>query len=164
MLHTQQNLQTPKSFGTQQNRKASGMRRFKGFSLIEVMVSSALLVIAITGTLSAFSSATRVYEHQRKTTYAITIAESTLEDLLMRFQGDNQTKVSGAEYGPHCYSRDGKFLKDASSSTCPGGTYYEVSWLSSQVGTYNKVIRLGVTVRWEETQGQKTIQLSTLRN
>ncbi|MCP4504665.1 MAG: prepilin-type N-terminal cleavage/methylation domain-containing protein [Deltaproteobacteria bacterium] len=170
MFHLPSTIDLKKAFQTLLSPKANQRQKrlrkhlLRGFSLIEVMVSSALLVIAITGTLTAFTSATRVYEHQRKSTHAITIAESTLEDLLLRFQGDNQTKIYAGEYGPHCYSRVGKFLKDASSSSCPDGTYYNVTWVSSAVDLLDDIIRLEVIVRWNEAQGAKDIRLTTLRN
>jgi len=143
--------------------KRKRLRSARGFSLLEVMISSALLLLAIAGTLSGMGTAMRVYEHQRKTSNAINIAESTIEDLLLRFQGDNQTKVSGSEYGPHCYDIDGKFQADASSGTCPTTTYYRATWKSS-ASSLQGIVNLTVYVRWDETSGTKEINLTTSRN
>jgi prepilin-type N-terminal cleavage/methylation domain-containing protein len=145
---------------TSRPRRAS--KSVQGFSLLEVMISSALLLLAISGTLSGMGTAFKVYEHQRKTSNAIVIAESTIEDFLLRFRGDPQTRVGG-EYGPHCYNLDGLFLKDASSSSCPAGTYYRATWRVDPT-SLDGINKTTVFVRWFESTGEETITLFTVRN
>ncbi len=59
------------------------MRR--AFSLIEVMISSTMLILGISALISGVHVATQQQEHNRKVSAALLISERRLEELLLLF-------------------------------------------------------------------------------
>src|SRR5689334_23324177 len=78
------------------------MKASRGFSLIEVMTAVSLFSIALIATFTAWTTATRLIEHQRHAGFALHAGESTMEELLLL-----STTDSALPSGQQCFDRDG---------------------------------------------------------
>ena len=56
-----------------------------GFSLLETLMAGAIFLVAMLGVVSAVSTATTQYQHQRNATIALQVAERTMEELLLEY-------------------------------------------------------------------------------
>ncbi len=141
---------SPKAKSKSVKRRRRGPR---GFSLLEAMISGALLTISVSGTLSAYSNVAAQYQNQRHTTQAMNIAEGTLEDLLLRFNGD--TEIAPGSHGPLNFDRDGEIQGGA-------GTY-QATWtvLPHPIDGIRTIV---VTVAWDSMLGPRTLVLTTDRS
>jgi type II secretory pathway pseudopilin PulG len=157
----------------------------RGFSLLEVLVAGALFLITVSGVLSAASTATTTFEHQRKLTQAMSVGEFVLEELLLRYTSSDELRQNA--------SRTGGLITSATPATrCIGGDLQPSvaceavavpapagfsSAFTGRVGTdgaygVNVVVtdindlalrHLIVVVAWRETSGVRTIRLDTYR-
>lgn len=134
-------------------RPRANSRPPKGFTLLETLISSALLVMAITGVVSAFSGISRSFEHQRHMTQAMALAESQLESLLQRYQ--SHVDLTNIVHPTLHFDREGK--QQASASV------YAVNWTVTP--TPFGMRRVKVTVSWTEGSGGSphTLSFQTLR-
>lgn len=157
----------------------------RGFSLLEVMVAGALFLVTVTGVLSATSTATATFEHQRKLTQAMSVAEYTIEELLLRYGSHDELRLNSA--------RSGGLVSSATPATrclgpdllpatgCEVATIVPATGFASGFsgtagldGAYgiNVVVtniddlslrHLIVVVAWRESSGLRTLTLETYR-
>ena len=130
----------PCLFGAASPKAARGRRQGGpgGFTILEAMISAAILLIAISGLLTAFSGLAKTFEHQRHLTPALSIAESAMEGLLLLPASHDDLK--NVVHAPRFFDRDGQEVLTPDA--------YELSWSIS--GTSYGMRRLTVTVSWEE--------------
>lgn len=134
-------------------------RGARGFSLLEVMISSSFLIVSIAGTLSAFSAVMDAQNHQKHLTTALQIAEAELEGLLLRYSSDDELE-SGTTHPttPLYFNQKGVRVATAGAST------YEVTWETVPHATLSGIRNVIVTVEWKERSETKSFQLSSYRN
>ena len=128
----------------------------KGFSLIEVMMSAALAGLAISGTVTALLSVKGFEAQQVAKTNALTIAEDQIEELLVRFRGDDD--INAGNWGPVSYDRAGK------PTTSVSDTFYTLTWEVRANEPIENIRRIEVTVRWDSTLGEQELSLQTERS
>jgi len=124
----------------------------KGFSLIEVMVSSALLLLALAGTLSGMSTAIRLHANQRQATVALHVAEAELESLIVARQADARLDL-GVRADRH-FNSDG--LEVASASQ-----FLLVTTVTPLSGIDLKQVQ--VVVSWNNLGTPRRVILKTMR-
>jgi prepilin-type N-terminal cleavage/methylation domain-containing protein len=125
----------------------------KAFSLIEVMIASAMLGIGLAALMTAHGTAAGLSTHQERVTAALHLAEGQMENLLLRFPDSSDLSV-GAAHGPITFSSAGQ----------PTGTpFYSLSWTVSP-GPIPRTRRVDVTVNWTEGQRAQTLTLTTHRS
>jgi Tfp pilus assembly protein PilV len=152
-----------------------------GFSLIEVMVSSALFLASVGGVVSAISSASSVYEHQRRLTQAVSVGEYKMEELLLRYSSHAdlaitaKTDAAGVlESGtPNmtCLTPRLTPVTCPVSLTAAGtkvqvnndiGSNYLVYWFVSAAPVQG-LKQVDLFVAWNEAGGQRELPLMTYR-
>jgi hypothetical protein len=156
------------------------MRRPIGFSLIEVMVSSALFLASVTGVVSAVSSASTVYEHQRRLTQAVSVGEYKMEELLLRYSNHDDLMVTSiANSSGVLVSGTPKIAcltPKLVPVTCPvstmsgtqislgsnSGPDYLVYWFVSAAPVQG-LKQIDMVVTWRESVGQRELRLMTYR-
>ncbi len=134
----------------------------RGFSLVEVIVSSSMLLVGITGITMGVNVASRQHEHDRKVASAIVIAERRMEELLLLFPtslllSDGRHPAEGFER----FGADGKRRDDgefrlfyvATPATPPGAAIED---------TLPGLI-LEVQIAWDESVGERKLDLRTVR-
>lgn len=125
----------------------------KAFSLIEVMIASALLGIGLAAMMTAFGQATALESHQERVTAALHLAEGQLENLLLRYPDSPDLDV--ATHPPLGFTADG-----TPTTTAP---YFNLEWTVS-AGPIPRTRRVQVTVTWTEPRGAQTLSLATHRS
>ncbi|MDP2340078.1 MAG: hypothetical protein Q8O67_03905 [Deltaproteobacteria bacterium] len=129
----------------------------RAFSLIEVMVSSSLLIVGLTGIVSAMSTTTAQYEHQRHISRGIHIAESAVEELLIRPVSDANLAVGTWPVTPFNYDAEG-------DRVLSGPGTYHVQWTVSGGPVAVPAMRtVKVTVSWTERDSPRSFSLTTIR-
>lgn len=129
----------------------------RGFSLIEVMVSSTMLIAGLTGIISAISTTTSLHQHQRRITQGIAIGESVVEELLIRPISDTDLTSGNHPATPLQFDADGDRVVSGSGA-------YTVDWDVSSAPPAVPLMRtIKVNVRWTENGNSKTFSLSTIR-
>lgn len=130
-------------------------RRARAFSLIEVMLSSTLLIIGITAVVVGVTVALALHEHERKVARALVIAEKRMEDLLLLFR--NSTELSPGLHPPtgfEGFSENGR----------PGGTQFRVVYTATPAPAGSIGQTIEVTVSWDERLGERSLSLATARD
>lgn len=122
------------------------LRNCHGLTLIEAVVTTALLALAAVPIVSLFLAAFMRAETARLTTLATVVAESTLEDLRA-----TAFAALPAGCGPEAAVSD-PALPELARLTVQ-------SCVDALTG--GNVKRLTVTVRWEESSGPKALKLLT---
>jgi Tfp pilus assembly protein PilV len=129
----------------------------RGFSLLEVIVSSTLLIAGLTGIVSALSTTTTLSTHQRNVTQALQIAESTLESLLIRSVADPD--LTGGTHPATPLQFD-----DEGAPVLTGNGTYAVDWsVTAGPAAAPSMRRVSVRIRWTEFVGERSFSLTTLR-
>lgn len=136
-------------------RRLRPLRR--AFSLLEVILSSSILIIGISGLLVGVTVALNVHEHQRKVARALLIAERRMESLLVVFPG-----TPDVDAGRH--PAEGFELFDELGR--PGGNKFRVHYTITGRGAdgADGGFTVEVTVAWDERFGERTLSLETERN
>ena len=159
--------------------------RRAGFSLLEVMVAGVLFLVTISGVLSATSTATATFEHQRKLTQSMSVGEFSLEELLLRYGSHDELRlnatrssglVSAATPSTRCVGPDLlPSTRCATASILPHrGFASAFTGIAGDDGNYginvvvtdidNLALRhVIVVVAWRETSGLHTLTLETYR-
>ena len=132
---------------------AKTKKAVKGFSLIESMVSAALLTISVMGTFQAYSQATDYRENVRNLTQATNVAEGVLEDLILRFNGDSDLDIG--PHGPMYFDRDGEFQSAVSE--------YTATWTVVPNTAVDGIRTIEVDVQWTSKLGTRNLKLATER-
>ncbi len=127
-------------------------RRVRGFTILEVMMSGSILILALAGTLSGMSTALKLHQNSQKASIALHIAESEIETLLIARRTDDRLKIGSL--GPRHFDRKG----DEVSSANQFELQTDVSALA--IGDIKSVV---VTVKWENMGTQKQLLLKSMR-
>jgi type II secretory pathway pseudopilin PulG len=121
----------------------------RGFSLLEVMVSGALLIVGVTAALQGYSTATQRAIKDRHLTQAIHAAESAAESVLAREQSDGDLNA-----GNH---PDMLFFDDVGHELpSAAGASYVASWSINANTPIENIRRIAITVRWTDSGGGGT--------
>lgn len=129
-------------------------RVLAGFSLLEVMISGTMMLAGIAGMMSAYTTLSIHYAHQRHMTHGIHLAEAELEGLLVRF-ADDALLAPGLHPSVARYDATGNRVGS-------GGTYLvDVRVVSHPVIPGFR--RVTVIVRWQERGREASVQLTTER-
>lgn len=152
-----------------------------GFSLIEVMVSSALFLASVGGVVSAIASASGVYEHQRRLTQAVSVGEYKMEELLLRYSSHADLAITGTTNAAGVLVSGTPNLTCLTPRlapvTCPAsltaagtkvnvtddiGPNYLVYWFVSAAPVQG-LKQVDLIVAWHESSGQRELPLMTYR-
>jgi prepilin-type N-terminal cleavage/methylation domain-containing protein len=112
----------------------------RGFTLIEMMVASTILILGLLGVAGLLTSSYSKNSNSKQITIATTIAEKKMEEL----------KASGFAGLPIVAC-------PGTSAPAPANSSFSVSHCVASVGTDNWLKQVQVTVTW---QGTKQISLS----
>ncbi len=124
----------------------------KAFSLIEVMIASAMLSIGLAAVMTAYGSASSLESHQEKVTQAMHLAEARMEELLLMYPDDADLGIAANTGSP--FNAQGN----------PGGTaFYTVGWTVA-AGPIARTRRLEVRVSWTEPRGAQQLVLVSHRS
>lgn len=132
------------------NRK----RTLPAFSLIEVLISSALFFVGLTAVFTTYNTAERIVAHNLYTTRALTLAEATLEELVERYPGDPLLEVGDHPVDPRRYDRNGN---------AEGLPTYTLTWNVSLYAKLAGVREITVRVVWFEGGRERELKLTTWR-
>jgi hypothetical protein len=139
-------------------------RRFRGFSLLEVMISASILIVGITSLVMAAHVATNQHAHHRKMSQALLIAERRMEALLMLFPSslslaDGRHPGGGFEF----FADDGSPLPDNTNAIYR--LFYECvpRGIGESAGEPLIGLNITLTVAWDENGGERTVVLRTAR-
>lgn len=124
-----------------------------GLSLVEVMISLSILLTALTMFLSASTSTQRLYQHQRRLTQAISIADHVTEELLLRDASDPDL-----DEGTHA----AQFSEKGFAVT--SGGFYAVTWTVSSYPDVAGIRRVELSVAWSEGGTPRSLGWMTYRN
>lgn len=129
-------------------------RRRRGFSLVEVVLSSTLLLIGISAVVITVNVALALHEHQRKVARALVIAEKRTESLLLLFEGSlDLTDGVHPPSGFEGFTEAGR----------PGGTTFRLTYTVTPAESPRIGTGLDITVSWDERIGERSLTLSTVR-
>ncbi len=146
------------------DRRGTSSRRRRAFSMVEVLISSSILLIGITGLVISTHVATNLHAHHRKLSQGLLIAERRMEALLMLFPSsvalsDGRHPGGGFEF----FAEDGTPLPDNQNAT------YRVFYECTPRGIGSEEVEpligltIALTVAWDEGSGERTVSLRTAR-
>ncbi len=130
-------------------------RHAKGFSLIEVMISSTLFLVAVAGTLSSYNTLSNQRAHQRHMVHALLIAEAHIEESLIHLKTDPM--LAPGTTTPSIAFYDGK------GKRTPVSSFFEVDISSEDHAVVSEVIVVTIKVRWTERGVAREFSLKTER-
>jgi prepilin-type N-terminal cleavage/methylation domain-containing protein len=130
----------------------------RGFSLIEVMISSVLLSIGLAAIATAFSSAASLEGHQERVTVGMHLAEARVEELLVAYPSD--ASLNAGTHGPVLFTRSATLT--TSAVTGANAPAYTVTW-TIDAGPIARTRRVVVDVAWTESSGAQHVSLTTHR-
>lgn len=144
-------------------------KRASGFSLIEVLISSAVLLIGITALVMGVHIAIGQHAHNRKLAQALIVAEKRTEALLLLFPTsaelrDGRHPAAGFEF----YAEGGQPLP-LPAETDPKDLlgfrlFYTVTPSAISEGEDPIIgLRLDIVIAWHETLGERNLVLRTAR-
>jgi prepilin-type N-terminal cleavage/methylation domain-containing protein len=125
----------------------------RAFSLIEVMIASAMLGVGLAALMTAYGQATSLESHQERVTAALHLAEGHLENLLLRYP--DSPDLSASTHPTLGFTADG-----TPTASAP---FFNLTWTVSP-GPIPRTRRIDVTVTWTEPRGPQTLSLSTHRS
>ena len=132
------------------------LRRQRGFSLIEVMVSGVLLIVGMAAALSVYGTIANQQNHTSHRSTAGTIAEAVLEDLVLRYPGDPSLTVGLHDEG-RAFDADG-------ARAAPSDAVFTATWRVQAYAKLKTIREITVTVVWNDSIGARTLEVTTWRN
>lgn len=130
-------------------------RRRRGFSLIEVLISSTIFIVALTGVVSAIGTSRQIKEDQRMLTQALNLAEAQVEQLLV-LSSESPLLNQVSEVAGTGYSVDGVVV--------PSGAVFTTAWTVRRNVPAPGLLRMNVVVRWTDGNGRaRSFSLTTDR-
>ena len=130
----------------------------RAFSLIEVMIASALLSVGMAAILTAFSSASSLGAHQERVTTAMHLAEARMEELLLLYPDD--ADLAATTHAAVPYRRDGNLT--TAGATGVNAPYFQVSWVIA-AGPIPRTRRIDVTTSWVESGAAQRVAFTSHR-
>ena len=128
--------------------------RIRGFSLLEVLIAGIIFVVVVAGVVATWSTVTALQGMQQRRTAAIIVAEDVLDDLRLRFRGDDDLAIGVHE---RC------FTGDRVPAACPQPAGYSVRWDVLAVAQ-RTFLQVDLVVRWTGTNGvEHAVPFSTFR-
>lgn len=153
----------------------------RAFSLVEVMVSSALFLASAAGVVGAISTASGVYEHQRRLTQAVSVGEYKMEELLLRYSSHADLTITSTTNAAGVLVSGTPNLTcltpRLAPTTCPAslsttgtkvnltadiGPNYLVYWFVSAAPVQG-LKQIDMIVAWRESGTQRELPLMTYR-
>lgn len=127
----------------------------RGFSLVEALVSMAILAAVVTGFLSSMNAAFRGVRHQQDAVVAIGIVDALSEELLM-------LNPSSTDLGIGMHQR----FFDASGrrQSAQSGATYTLEWSISPLETDSAIRTIEMRVLWSQQGTPRRIAWTTWRN
>ncbi len=141
----------------------------RAFSLIEVMMSSAILLIGITALVMGVHVAIGQHAHNRKLAQALIIAEKRMEAVLLLFPTSTDLRDGRhPETGFEFFGEQGRPLglpTDTDPKDLLGfRAFYSVTPSAISEGDDPIIgLRVELTVVWNETLGERNLVLRTAR-
>jgi type II secretory pathway pseudopilin PulG len=126
-------------------------RRVRAMSLIEVMVSGALLAIGASAMLSSWSTVMTVLVHQRRLSEATNVCRSHLEELLGRASGDPDLNPGTTAVG------------SVNVFGAPDPAGYRVTYIVLGDTPGPGFVSVTVRAEWTENAGTRSTELLTFR-
>jgi prepilin-type N-terminal cleavage/methylation domain-containing protein len=130
----------------------------RGFSLIEVIISSVLLSIGLAAIATAFGSAASLEGHQERVTIGMHLAEARVEELLVAYPND--ASLSAGTHGPVLFTHTAALTTTA--GTGANAPVFAVTW-TIDAGPIARTRRVVVDVAWTESSGAQRVSLTTHR-
>lgn len=141
----------------------------RGFSLLEVMISSAILLIGITALVMGVHVAIGQHAHNRKLAQALIVAEKRMEAVLLLFPTSSDLRDGRhPEAGFEFFSEVGRPVL-VPATTAPNDVpgfrlFFTVTPSAISEGDDPIVgLRVELTVRWNENLGERQLVLRTAR-
>ena len=134
----------------------------KGITLLEVMISSALLITGVTAVTMVLGASNLLAVKQSRLTRGLQLAESVMEELLLLEADD--IDLSPGEHA-FCYDKKHRRVDDCDTYSEGGRPdLFKAVWVTQlnrpTVGT--RYIKL--QINWTETWGEKRITFHSYRN
>lgn len=128
----------------------------RGFSLIEVMVSGTLLVVGLAASFSAYQTIGTHLNHTVHLSTAGSLAEATLEELVLRYPADPALSLGEHVDTPRHYDKNGARVASAD--------VYAVTWNVIPYAKLTTMREVIVKVAWTDVSGARTLEVRTWRN
>ncbi len=125
----------------------------RGFSLIEVIISGVLFLVALTGIIGAMSSSGAVRINARQHSEATEIAEEQMELLLAAARG-------APELSPDIAHEE----RRRPDGTVAADGIYQLRWTVAPLAAVPTISRVVVEVVWQGPSGERRLSLETNRD
>jgi Tfp pilus assembly protein PilV len=154
----------------------------RAFSMLEVMIAGTIFLLALAGVVSGYRTANNIYEHQRRTTVAVSIAEFEMEEVLLRYSSDPSLDVNASLTASKAITNAVPVVRCLKSNlqevTCPAvvtspdgsakfstpnTTLYLVATAVTDAPGVGGLKYVSMTTSWSESSGNKSITLDTYR-
>lgn len=131
----------------------------RGFSLIEVMVSSVLLLVGVGAAISAYSTLSLQLNHATHRSTAGVLAEATLEEMILRYPEDPEITLGDHSANPRYFDKMGQRIVGASPDKV-----FTVTWTVAAYAKVQSIREVTAKIAWSDLGGARTLELSTWRN
>ena len=131
------------------------LRAPRGFTIIEVMISAAIMILGVTAIASAYGTLSRMIVVQHQIVTATQIAEKNLEQIIASSRGDISdlyTPLPGSDYLWMQYDMDGRLLKNYGDT--PTVLHDDLTFrttLTRQAGPINQTEHFVFSVLWPKS-------------
>lgn len=160
----------------------------RAFSMLEVLIASALFLITVVGVVSATHTGSAVFEHQRKLTQAVSIGEFAMEELLLRYTSSTDLDITATESNAgvvtpgtaktRCIGANLQAATGCTAASIPpqtgfsanvagiagdGTSTYGITWVVGQPPNLATERHVILFVSWLESGVVRSVQLQTYR-
>jgi Tfp pilus assembly protein PilV len=146
-------------------KKSPGRRRppVRGFSLMEVVASSTIMIVGLTGVVAATGTAINIFDKNIHITSGLHLSEQVLEGLLLRYPGHEHLSIGNTKF---CFDREGHPLTDgAGNPDCTSSavlftTEWDVSTYTSSPSNPKPVqglIQIDLKTSWTGRFGEQRV-------